>query len=58
MFKNKWTTITGIVLLVGSAITAIAQLMQGDMDAIGALKEVWVGIAAGIVALKASDGSL
>jgi len=56
--KNKWTTVAGLVLLVGSGLVAIAQIMQGDMSAVDALKEVWVGLVAGVAALKAGDGGL
>ncbi len=57
-FSNKWTTLAGIVILAGTALTCIGNLMTFDMTAMDCLKESWVAIAAGVVALKAADGGL
>ena len=56
--QNKWTTWTGIIMAVGTAITCIAMGMAGDLSAIDCLKESWMGIVGGIGLIKASDGTL
>jgi hypothetical protein len=56
--SNKWTTIAGIIILAGTGIACIGQMMGGDFNAIDCMKESWLGIGAGIVALKAADGGL
>jgi len=52
--KNKWTTISGGLLLAGAVLTAVGQLMAGDMPNFEAL----IAAIGGVGLLKAGDGGL
>jgi hypothetical protein len=52
--KNKWTTISGALLVLGAVATALGQLIAGDTPNIEAL----IAAVSGLGLLKASDGSL
>jgi hypothetical protein len=57
-FGNKWTSWAGIVIGAGSILSAIGNLMTGDVSMVGSIQEHWMGIVAAIGLLKASDGGL
>jgi len=52
--NNVWTTVPGILLVVGAALSAVAKLMTGETPD---MQELATAIA-GAGFLKASDGGL
>jgi len=56
--KNKWTTIAGLVVVIGTLVGCAGHLMMGDMGALDCLKNSWIELVAGAGLLKASDGGL
>ena len=52
--KNKWTTVVGILLIVGAVATAAGQVLSGEVPDFKAIMELLGGIGF----LKAGDGGL
>ena len=52
--KNKWTTVTGVLALIGAVCLAAVRVMNGEPPNVESI----IAALTGLGLLKASDGSL